>query len=187
MYFEDLDHRRRWQLDRAAFFTFKSTHSLKHLNSQQLHFIVYTGLNCFLGAERKNYFNNIFINVLILNESELIDQRLSAEPKGNSAKHAKQVPREFVPFKYSEVALENTKHACKVYYRKYLTTCYIVASKQGPSCFGQIKFQAFRSFMLPLLCKSLERVSFQKCQDQIHSKSVTTHKNTGELYLCSAQ
>ena len=44
---------------------------------------------------------------MILDKSELIAQRLSAEPKGNSMKYAKQGPREFVPFEYSEVTLEN--------------------------------------------------------------------------------
>ena len=47
---------------------------------------------------------------------ELISQRLSAKPKGNSMKYAKQGPREFLPFEYSEVTLENNKRFCKVHY-----------------------------------------------------------------------
>ena len=54
---------------------------------------------------------------LILDKRELIAQRLSAEPKGKSMKYAKQGPREFVPFEYSEITLENIKRACKVHYR----------------------------------------------------------------------
>ena len=88
--------------------------------------------------------------MLILDKSEIIGQRLSAEPKGNSMKYVKQGPREFVPFDYSEVTLENVKRACKVHYQENLTTCDILASEQGPSCsrFGQI--QASKSFMFAL-------------------------------------
>ena len=96
---------------------------------------MHTGLDCSLGAnDGKNSLNDHFGHGLILDKSELIAQRLSAEPKGNSMKYAKQGPREFVPSEYSEVTLENIKRACKVHYRENLTTCDILASEQGPSC-----------------------------------------------------
>ena len=41
--------------------------------------------------------------------------------------------KEFVPFDYSEVTLENIKRACKVHYRGNLTICDIFTSEQGPS------------------------------------------------------
>ena len=96
---------------------------------------MYTGLDGFLGAnDGKNSSNDLFGHGLILDKSELIAQRLSAESKGNSMKYAKQGPREFVSFEYSKVTLENIKRTCKVHYREHLTTCDIVASEQGRSC-----------------------------------------------------
>ena len=98
-------------------------------------FIMHTGLDCFLGGnDGKNSSNDLFGHGLILDSSELIAQRLSAEPKGSSMKYAKQGPPEFVPFEYSEVTLENIEHACKIHYRENLKTCDILASEQGPSC-----------------------------------------------------
>ena len=53
----------------------------------------------FVGANHgKNSLHDLFGHDLILDKSELIAQRLSAELKGNSMKYAKQGPREFVPF-----------------------------------------------------------------------------------------
>ena len=96
---------------------------------------MHTGLDCFLGAnDGKSSSNGLFSHGLILHKSELIVQRLSVEPKANSMKYAKQGPREFVPFEYSEVTLENIKRVCKVHCRENLTTCYILASEQGRSC-----------------------------------------------------
>ena len=46
-------------------------------------------------------------------------------------KYANQGPREFLPFEYSEVTLENIKRACKVHYLENLTTSDIFASEQG--------------------------------------------------------
>ena len=80
--------------------------------------MIHTGLDCFLSPnDGKNYSNDLFGHGLILDKRELIAQRLSAELKGKSMKYAKQGPREFVPFEYSEITLENTKRACKVHYR----------------------------------------------------------------------
>ena len=94
-----------------------------------------TGLDYFLGADDgENSSNDLFGHGLILDKSEIIAQRLSAEAKRINMKCVKQDPREFVPFEYSEVALENIKHACKSHYRDNLLTCDILASEQGPSC-----------------------------------------------------
>ena len=87
---------------------------------------------------------------MILDKSELSAQRLSAESKGNSMKYAKQGPREFVPFEYSEVTLENIKRAGKVHYGENLTICDILASEQGHPVLGWIKFQASKSFVFAL-------------------------------------
>ena len=69
----------------------------------------------------------------ILEKSELVAQRLSADSKGNSMKYVKQGPREFVPFDFSDITLENIRKACKAHYREDLA-CDILASEQGPSC-----------------------------------------------------
>ena len=46
---------------------------------------MHTGLGCFLGAnDGKNSSHDLFGHGLILDKSELIAQRLSAAPKGNS-------------------------------------------------------------------------------------------------------
>ena len=91
---------------------------------------MHTGLDCFIGAnDGKNSSNDLFGHGLIIDKSEVIAQRLSAEPKGNSMKYAKQGEREFVLFEYREVALENIKRACKVYYLENLANCDILASK----------------------------------------------------------
>ena len=48
-------------------------------------------------------------------------------------KYVKQGPREFVPFEFSDITLENIRKACKAHYREDLA-CDILASEQGPSC-----------------------------------------------------
>ena len=117
-------------------------------------------INFFLGAnDGKNSSHDLFGHGLILDKSELIAQRLSAEPKGNSMKHAKQGPREFVPFEYSEITLENIKRACKVRYRENLI--YSHPSKDH-LFLAWIKFQASRSFMFALSYQSLGSLSLQK-------------------------
>ena len=92
--------------------------------------MIHTGLGA---NDGKNSSNDLFDHGLILDKSELIPQRLSAKPKGNSIKYAKQGPRKFMPLEYSEVTLENIKRACKVYYWGNLTTRDILASEQGSS------------------------------------------------------
>ena len=144
-------------------------------------------INFFLGAnDGKNSSNDLFGHGLILDKSELIAQRLSAEPKGNSMKYAKQGPREFVPFEYSEVTLENIKRACKVHYRENLTTCDILASEQGPSCSRLDKISSFKviyvRFIIPesgksLSSETLELDPFQsQPQHKIMQKNVISNR-----------
>ena len=102
----------------------------------------------------------------------------SAEPKGNSIKYAKQRPREFVSFEYSEVALENIKSACKFHYRENLAMRDILTSEQGTSCswlylVQKLKFIYVR-FTMPefgnsILSETLESDLFQS---QIHHKKM---------------
>ena len=100
-------------------------------------------------------------------------------------KYAKQVPREFVPFEYSEVTLENIKRACEVHYRENLTTSDILTSTQGSSCsrLDQIPVSKviYVRFIMPesgksILSETLELDPFQ-CQPQHKRmwKSVISH------------
>ena len=108
---------------------------------------------------KKNSSNDFFDHGLILDKSELIAQRLSAEPKRNSMKYLKQGPCEFVLFEYSEITLENIKRVCKVHYRENLTTCEILASEQGPSCSRLDQIPSFKviyvHFIMPQSGKSI--------------------------------
>ena len=53
---------------------------------------MHTGLDCFLGVnDGKNSSNDLFGLGLVLDKSELIAQRLSAEPKGKNMKYKKRV------------------------------------------------------------------------------------------------
>ena len=116
---------------------------------------MHTGLDCFLGAsDGKNSSNDLYGHGLILDKIELIAQRLSAEPKGNSVEACEtEGPRDSVPFEYSEVALQNIKRTCKVCYRENLTACDILASNQGPSCSRLDQIPSFKvvyvGFIMP--------------------------------------
>ena len=44
---------------------------------------------------------------------ELVVQRLSAEVSGKAQKYLRVGPREFVPFKFENVTIENIKKACE--------------------------------------------------------------------------
>ena len=155
---------------------------------------MHTGLDCFLGAnDEKNHWNNLFSHGLILDKSELIAEGLNAEPKRNSMKYAKQSSREFVPFEYGEITLENFKRACKVHYRENLKTCDILASEQGSSCSRLHQIPSFKvidvCFILPESGKSILSEKFKLDPFQ----SQPQHKKRGRvlfhtvLYLQSAQ
>ena len=101
-------------------------------------------------------------------------------------KYAKEAPREFVPFEYSEVTLENIERARKVHYRENLTTCDILASEQGPSCSRLDKISSFKviyvRFIIPesgksLSSETLELDPFQsQPQHKIMQKNVISNR-----------
>ena len=73
----------------------------------------------------------------ILQKEEIIIQRLSAEVSGKAQKHSRVGPREFVPFDYDEVTLENIKNACRRHFAPVVgerMICDVLAGEQGPSC-----------------------------------------------------
>ena len=147
--------------------------------------MTHTALDCFLGAnDGRNSSNDLFDHGLILDKSELIAQRLSAQPKGNSMKYAKQGPLEFVPFEYSEVTLENTKRACKVHYRENLTTCDIPVSQQGPFCSRLDQIPSFKNHLCSLYHTRVWKVyPFRNIRRRSISKPARTQKNAKECYF----
>lgn len=73
----------------------------------------------------------------ILQKEEIIIQRLSTEVSGKAQKYSRIGPREFVPFEYDEVTLDNIKHACIRHFAPIVGECMIcdvLAGEQGPSC-----------------------------------------------------
>ena len=56
-----------------------------------------------LGNKKKNPSSDI------LKKEEIIIQRLSAEVSGKAQKYSRIGPREFVPYEYDEVSIENIK------------------------------------------------------------------------------
>ena len=65
---------------------------------------------------------------------ELLVQRLSTEPKPSTMKYSREGPRDFVPFEYEEVTIDNIKKACQKHFKEH-RDCDVLASEQGPSCF----------------------------------------------------
>ena len=96
----------------------------------------------------------------------------------------KQGPREFVPFEYSEVTLENTKRACKVHYRGNLTICDIFTSEQGPSCSRLDQIPSFKvSYARFIMTESGKSILSETLElDPFHSQP-QYKKNAEECYF----
>jgi hypothetical protein len=68
---------------------------------------------------------------------ELVVQQLSAEVSGKAQKYLRVGPREFVPFKYEELTIDNIKKACEKHFAHRVgenMSCDVLAGEQGPSC-----------------------------------------------------
>ena len=68
---------------------------------------------------------------------ELVVQQLSAEVSGKAQKYLRVGPREFVPFKFDEVTIDNIKKAYEKHFAHRLgknVCCDVLAGEQGPSC-----------------------------------------------------
>ncbi len=72
--------------------------------------------------------------VRILEEECIVVQRLSAEASGKAQKYTRIGAREFVPFEYDEVTVDNIKCACLNHFDVGEMICDVVAGEQGPSC-----------------------------------------------------
>ena len=70
---------------------------------------------------------------IILQRKEIVVQLLSSEPKKTTMKYTKVGPREFVPFNFDEITIENITTACQQHFHE-VKPCDILASEQGPSC-----------------------------------------------------
>ena len=73
----------------------------------------------------------------ILQKEEIVIQRLSTEVTGKAQKYSRIGPREFVPYGYDEMTLNNIKDACTRHLAPAVRermTCDVLAGEQGPSC-----------------------------------------------------
>lgn len=73
----------------------------------------------------------------ILQAEEIVVQRLSSEVSGKAQKYSRIGARDFVPFTFSEVTLDNIKKACQSHYCNVIgkkMVCDVLAGEQGPSC-----------------------------------------------------
>ena len=73
----------------------------------------------------------------IVQKEEIVIQRLSTEVSGKAQKYSRIGPREFVPFDYEEVTLDNIKNACRRHFASIVgerMVCDVLAGEQGPSC-----------------------------------------------------
>ena len=48
-------------------------------------------------------------------------------------KYSREGPRDFIPFEYEEVTIDNIKKACQKHFKEH-RDCDVLASEQGPSC-----------------------------------------------------
>lgn len=70
-------------------------------------------------------------------KEELVVQQLTAEVSGKAQKYLRVGPREFVPFKFEEVTIDNIKEACEKHFAHSVgknVSCDVLAGEQGPSC-----------------------------------------------------
>ena len=72
-----------------------------------------------------------------IQKEEIVIQRLSTEVSGKAQKYSCIGLREFVPFDYKEVTLDNIKNACRRHFALIVgehVICDVLAGEQGPSC-----------------------------------------------------
>ncbi|ESO85514.1 hypothetical protein LOTGIDRAFT_155001 [Lottia gigantea] len=68
-------------------------------------------------------------------KENIIVQRLSAEVSGKAQKYTRVGAREFVPFIYDEITIQNIKNACSSHYEyESDLICDVLAGERGPSC-----------------------------------------------------
>ena len=74
-------------------------------------------------------------NAKILEEESMTVQRLSVGVAGKAKKYQQVGAREFVPFEYNELTIENIKSACLHNFDvSESAVCKVLAGELGPSC-----------------------------------------------------
>ena len=72
----------------------------------------------------------------IIQKEEIVIQRLSPEVSGKAQKYSRIGAREFVPFEFEEVTLDNIKVAC----RRHFAPISAVASMRPTEALASVKF-----------------------------------------------
>ncbi|KAK6174147.1 hypothetical protein SNE40_017478 [Patella caerulea] len=70
----------------------------------------------------------------ILKDESIVVQRMSALVSGKAQKYTRIGAREFVPFQYEDVCIDNIKTACIDHFNSD-EICDVLAGEHGPSCF----------------------------------------------------
>ena len=66
--------------------------------------------------------------------SYLCVQRMSSTATGRLKKYEPLDTRDFIPFDYDELIIENVNEACERFYKAPRGSCDLLASDRGPSC-----------------------------------------------------
>jgi len=66
--------------------------------------------------------------------TDIMVQRMSSSPSGRLKKYEPLDTRDFVPYSYPELNIDNIKSACEQFYNAPEHTCDVLASDRGPSC-----------------------------------------------------
>ena len=75
--------------------------------------------------------------------------------------YSQEGPRDFVPFEYKEVAIDNIKKACQKHFKEH-RNCDVLASEQGPSCSMIDQLPSLKIIRIRFTKDCLETGFFQK-------------------------
>ena len=76
-------------------------------------------------------------------------------------KYSREGPRDFVPFEYEEVTIDNIKKACQKHFKEH-RNCDVLASEQGPSCSRIDQLPSLKIIHIRFTMICLESGIFQK-------------------------
>jgi len=126
-------------------------------------------------------------------------QRLSASVAGKAQKFCRVGPREFVPYKKTDLTIEGIKEACNEHFKTKFGTGFfsdVLAGEQGPSCNSisqipnpnliHIRFLPVRSYPIDYNCAGVQ--SDKNYDDSLHHKNKRAKQSVAtayELYLSS--
>lgn len=116
----------------------------------------------------------------IVDEKEMIVQRLVNVATGKSMKYEKMGPQEFVAFPYSEISMENLQKVCTEHFKDRLLEGQIrdiLASQNGPSCSKLSHIKNFRLIFVRFITKP-PPYSILKSFDKMPVRSVLNEPTT---------